>query len=494
VQEAASDPPCQGEGRAAPLSGAIASLARTRGARLLALLPALVLAGCSAGVVNAQRQLEELHARGDYAQAAAFLEGESVVKAYEADRRGGKDTVLWELERGATALANDEPARAITLLNSAEERTRYNYERSAGEFLSSWVLNDTAPEYLTAAYEDQYVNVLKILAYLDLGQIDGKATAEARRFSDKARYLRDTFGRYFKAVNAEAKERYGSQEGSVRVGDERLRRYAAAAEPPEFIESPLGAYLSAISFLKTPGEAEAQRGAARRLLDAIEQQGALIGEVDRAAFESLPDLPPREVNVLAVAFSGRGPVKDKEQFGPIFLWYTTVNIVLPRLVVLPSQVTGAWLETSGGERFDLHLVEDMSRVAAENFERQMPGIYSRTMIRVVAKATAVGVATVATDESVGHNGHNDGGAAAAQIAVRALGFLYMALSEDADVRAWTMLPGQARVAHVKLPPGTHSVRVVYTTRAGTTIPMGWREINITADPFELTTLVEHVPD
>lgn len=467
------------------------------GITFLSVIPIFIGGGCSSGVANAQRELEMLHARGEYAQAADFLDGEPVVRAYEADRRHGKDTVLWELERGATALAMDDPAQAIRLFNNAEERTRYNYERKTGEILSTWVLNDTAPEYLTAAYEDQYVNVLKILAYLKLGEIEGRATAEARRFADKARFLRDFYGRYFKAINAEAAEKLsgsggGSGGNAVRIEDERLRRYAMADEAPEFIESPLGAYLSAIAFLKTEGEAEAQRSAGRRLLDAIAQQGPLIGAVSAGPFEGLAEAAPRDVNVMTVAFSGRGPTKEKEQFGPVFLWYTSVNIVLPRMVTHPSTVTGAYLETSGGERHDLHLVEDMSRVAAENFDREMPGIYNRTIVRVATKAAAVGVATVATDHSV--RNQDDSGALAAIIAVRALGFLYMAASEDADVRGWTMLPGQARVGHFKLAPGVQNVRVVYTTTGGTTIPQPWREIQASDQAFGLTTLVEYRPN
>lgn len=466
-------------------------LARTLGC-LLSAVVVILLTGCTAGVVNAQRNLEVLHARGEYGQAAAILDEPGTIKAYEADKKAGHDAVLWQLERGSTALATRDPAKAISLFNAAEERTRYNYERSSGDILGSWVLNDTAPEYLAAAYEDQYVNVFKILAYLQLGQVEGKATAEARRFSDKARYLRDVFGRYFKAANADSKQRLAEKNASVRVDDDRLRKYSRATEIPEFIESPLGAYLSAISFLKTSGEAQAQEAAGRRLLDAIAQQGNLIGDVRREPFESLPTATPRDVNLLAVAFSGRGPVKEKEQFGPIFLWYTTVNIVLPRLRPLPSDVSGAYLETSDGQRMDLALVEDMSRVAIENFERQMPEIYSRTMARVIAKAVAVGAATVATDVGTRHS--DSGAAAAAQIAVRALGFLYMWGTEDADLRAWTMLPGQARVAHVRLPAGEQRVRLVYTTRSGATIPREWRDVAVTDDPFQLITIVEHVPN
>lgn len=447
--------------------------------------------GCSSGVENAQRQLDMMHVRGDYPAAAKFLEDPQTVKAYEADRPNGKDMVLWQLERGAVALAEGDGARSITLLSRAEDRTRYNYERSSGDILSTWVWNDTAPEYLAAAYEDQYVNVLKILAYLEMGQIEGKATAEARRFSDKARFLRDAFGRYFRAVNQETEKKYARDAASAKFDDPRLQRYAKAADAPDFIESPLGAYLSAISFLKTSGEADAQRGAGLRLLDAIGQQGRLIGDVDPQPFQSLPELRPSDVNVAVVAFSGRGPTKVKDEFGPIFLWYTTIKIVLPRLRQNPSEVVSAYLEASDGQRHDLNLVEDMSRVATENFERQMPEIYQRTMLRVFAKATAVGAATVVTDESTRRS--DSGEAFAAQAAIRAIGFLYMWLSEDADIRGWTMLPGQARVAHVKLPPGTQNARVVYRTARGTTIEGKWREIHVPSTPDGLVTIVEHTP-
>lgn len=459
-----------------------------------------LLAGCGSGVGGLQKNLEAMHARGDYALAAQFLDEPDTLRTYEANRPDGRDVVLWDLERGAVALANDNCEQAIKVFNHAEERTRYNYERSSGEILSTWVFNDTTPPYLASPYEDQYINVMKMLAYLRLGQVEGKATAEARRFADKARYLREQYGRYYKTVSDETRSRFAKDQGEARFDDDRLRKYATAGPPADFIESPLGAYLSAIAFLKTPGEAEAQRGAAQRLLDSLRQQGPLVGDADPKNFADLPDAAPSSVNTLVVALSGRGPVKDKEEFGPIFLWYTTIHIVLPRLVPLRSSINGAYLELSDGTRHDLFLVEDMSRVAIENFERQMPTIYQRTMLRVFAKAAAVGVATVATDASTRGN-RDRGGAAVAQLGVRALGFLYMWLSEDADTRGWVFLPAQARAAHLKLPVGTQRVRVVYTTRSGSTIPQAWREIQIApGKPGDagggsgLTTIISHNPN
>jgi hypothetical protein len=104
----------------------------------------------------------------------------------------------------------------------------------------------------------------------------------------------------------------------------------------------------------------------------------------------------------------------------------------------------------------------------------------------------VGIATIATDETTRRQ--DDAEAAAWQLGVRALGFLYMWLTEDADTRGWTMLPGSAWVGHFKLPPGPHYARVVYTTAAGSTITEAWRTIEVPDDPFGLATLVEHCPN
>ena len=68
-------------------------------ALVVLLLGAAALGGCS-NVARFQPRLNEYHARGDYAGAAALLDSEPTREAY-----GDQSGLLWHMERGSVALA-----------------------------------------------------------------------------------------------------------------------------------------------------------------------------------------------------------------------------------------------------------------------------------------------------------------------------------------------------------------------------------------------------
>src|SRR5687768_5304909 len=129
--------------------------------------------------------LESLHTSGNFIAAAATLDDPKVKAQY-----GEKNLLLWTLDRGALALACDEQDRAIELLEDAERTIEMQREKSAGDVIGQWTINDTASKYVAEPYEDMYVNVLKLLAQLEAGRVQGGATVEARRAASKADMLR----------------------------------------------------------------------------------------------------------------------------------------------------------------------------------------------------------------------------------------------------------------------------------------------------------------
>jgi hypothetical protein len=59
-----------------------------------------------------------------------------------------------------------------------------------------------------------------------------------------------------------------------------------SADGGHFVESPLGAYLSAVTFMYL-GDGGNQQVAAKRLLSCISEQRKFVGSVDPAKFQSL---------------------------------------------------------------------------------------------------------------------------------------------------------------------------------------------------------------
>jgi hypothetical protein len=255
----------------------------------------------------------------------------------------------------------------------------------------------------------------------------------------------------------------------------------------EFIESPLGTYLTAVTFLKT-GEPAMHEVASRRLQTAIEAQHALIGPVDPARFSGLEAMRQDEANVLIVAISGRGPRKVARRIGPIPVFEWPVYFELPELVGGVAEAAGARLALDDGTTVDLALVEDMRSVAMANHQRQLPLIYARTFLRSSAKAATAFALTKTWENNSKRGSERDIAAVVGTLA----GLAFVGFTEKADLRCWELLPGQAHVGLVKLPAGEHTARVEYLSTAGGVIYSGpWKTIAAGDRPADLTTLVEH---
>jgi hypothetical protein len=256
------------------------------------------------------------------------------------------------------------------------------------------------------------------------------------------------------------------------------------------------------------GDRSNQAVAARRLIDSIRLQSEIVGPADPADFEGLGDRRAADANLLVVALSGAAPYKVAQRFGPIVILDWPIYFELPVLVPCEQHAAGARvivapplsetraqtldespLASAPAEppaetylSYELSFVEDMSSVAQENHEREMPFIYARTLIRASAKALGSFAATQAVRGST----DND----LAVIGSIIGGMLFVGLTEKADLRSWIFLPGRADVGLIDLPPGLHRIRVEYLAPGGAVIYTSpWEEVAVPEDG--LATVVEH---
>lgn len=447
------------------------------------MLPAALLCACTSSFDAAQARLRAEHQAGDFASAAETLDDPETIDAF-----GNRSRLLWLLDRGGVALANSDAARTVRTLEEAEKRIEAQRELTPSEQASQWIVNDSVVPYVAQPYEDIYINVFKMLAQLERGNLDGGATVEARRMANKSNILRDQYLRETRALQDKSGAGYAAAERSGAA-----QRFATPTGG-EFIESPLGTFLSAITFMKV-GDREFQRVAGRRLLQAMETQPKLFPDIDPRAFNSLSDLEPSSGNVLLVALTGCGPYLVARREGPIAVFSFPVYFELPELKLRGSAVSAVRIEVqdSTGTIRDggsLQLVENFGAVAAENFRRQFPLIYQRTMARYLVKAGA----TVIASEAVAQT-QNDSGT---QWMIRSIGGLIglavLGATERADVRYWEFLPAKAFVGMLTLSPGSHRVRLHYFDNGGRRVAESpWREVAIPDGPVanQLTTLVEN---
>lgn len=474
-----------------------------------------LLAGCRSSFEIHREDIRRLAERGDYAHAAAVLDEPCTQRLY-----GDKNRLLYLLDRGGVALALGDDAETIALLERAEAMMEV-YRKTAGDEIAQWLINDTAAPYRGEPYEDLYVNVLKLLAQLEAGNIEGGATVEARRLATKADVLRDRYLVYSNRVKEEADPRIQSRLGSG-GGWSGGGGLVTHNEEGRFVESTLGTYLTAVTFMEA-GDRSNQGVAARRLIDSIRLQSEIVGPADPADFEDLGERRADDANLLVVALSGAAPYKVAQRFGPIVIvdWpiYFELPVLVPgeqhaagaRVIVAPapseagaqalddqsdaSSATDASKPAPGGPTgiapepaaetylsYELSFVEDLSSVAQENHEREMPFIYARTLIRASAKALGSFAATQAVRGST----DND----LAVIGSIIGGLLFVGLTEKADLRSWIFLPGRADVGLIDLPPGLHRIRIEYLAPGGGVIYTSpWEDIAVPEDG--LATVVGH---
>jgi hypothetical protein len=117
----------------------------------------------------------------------------------------------------------------------------------------------------------------------------------------------------------------------------------------------------------------------------------------------------------------------------------------------------------------------------------LPLIQARTVTRYLLKAGA----SVALTEMARRQAR-DRNQGLVQIGGVLAGLALLAATEEADLRCWIFLPGQARVAFLDLPPGRHRLRVAYEGYGGGTVfTSAWKDVDISA--AGLTTIVTHYP-
>ncbi len=431
------------------------------------------MGGCFGAFDHHRLEIRTELETGDYDLIAQDLDDPAIRATYDDGNE-----LLWALDRGSVALALDDAPTAIDVFNQAETTMDTRRRQHPAETLAAILISDRLTPYLGEPYEDIYVNVMKMLAHLEEGRIQGGATVEARRLATKVDLLRDE---------------YLSQEGRIQFmsrqpgGTAQIFRNnpVATTSNGEFIDSTLGTYLTAVTYLYT-GDRANQAVAARRLREAIEAEGDLLSQVDVRHFKDLGSREPEDANVLVVALSGQSPEKRAEAFGPLIIDGTPIYFELPVLrnpirQIVAARVVDEPLPAGPRHNTELHLIEDLGLVAYENHRRQLPLTYLRTVLRAMAKSIAIRAVQHAAREE-----HDRRPETLATIS----GLLLLAATERADLRGWTLLPGQAHVGLLSLSPGRHRLTVEFLDSRGTVIfHSPSRDIMAGARP--LTTLVEH---
>ena len=417
-------------------------------------LHAAFLTGCA--FQDHRFTVSSLVKNGNYKQAITELD-----RARREGLYDDNNILLYDLDRGTLALIENDTDTAFDRFEDAETTIERNFTRSLSNDLASYLLNDQILPYSGEPYEDQYVNVFKLLIQLKRGRIVNGATVEARRLIDKVdlQYERYVTIKQKLLDDPDLQETMQQYSGAELVETEDEGR---------FLESTLGTYLSIITWTLAD-EPDFQHTAIQRLLSAIRMQKQFMPGVEAENFTSLTKrFGHQPLSLLVVAFTGHGPSKRAETLRLGLVGKYALKVEWPALVLHPSRVRSVRVRIDGNAPVTLPMVENMAGVAAETYRRELPLIRAKAIGRAVFKSIARYAVIESAEEYREHRreeGKKNAGDDLLLFTANVLG-IFITETEQADLRHWASLPGQAYASVFTLEPGEHTVTTEFLDRQG----------------------------
>lgn len=491
---------------------------RTR--RLLALALALALLPGCAGVLRSYdiapsgltRTEEELRralrtGRADSALVQQLLAGE----------RSPGDELLRALQGGITAYYAGRYQESGALLDVAAALSEERVTKSVSRSALALITNDGALPYEPSRTERLLIPYYGALAYLRQDDLEG-AAVEARRLAallqeyegdvadDEQRLhatLRYVAGAIFEAYGDrnDAAVSYRHAAGLGPLDTALVRVPADSGDVVVLLDHGFVAHRveQSLNIMLVPDELHRLRDGEPHLRLAFGNElagrvmthaGTGVGRARRATYVPAPDnlvavlaadraercREPRprgratgKGTTLPAGADSTGAVQqvstrvpsaptcddDDEDDSPYLL-----RVAWPAYRWTSAAPSGALVLRSGGETGAAVVYADVSEAVAHDFERELPLIVARTLVRGAAKAAITRSAEKKLEEK-----HETLGRL-----VGILGNVGNVLLERADTRSWHLLPGSIGVARVRLPVGEQPVMVRLAD--GRELPLG----------------------
>jgi uncharacterized protein len=326
------------------------------------------------------------------------------------------------LERAIVLQAQGDWADSAKDLSAAEnELEMIDLKLDTVGKIGTYVYSSSAEEYRAPPLEKVAVNVVNMLNYLSMQDLQG-AAVEARRY-------------------------------------QVMRDYVENLGVVDYPRGRIGAYLAGFVF-EHLGESER----ALRYYQDVQADSKLASLEEPIARRAVS---PSTGEVLVVIGTGRTPIKVPKKIpigaaigiagtaitgDPAVLQHSAFKVVVyPELQPVPSQVTGAKVQI-GDHDVPTELVTDVAGEVTREYEKIKPLIIGSALTRMIARA--------AISEGAMAAGRNAGGAGEVAGIVAGLSAEALLVGLDKpDTRSWTFLPASVWLARMVVPAGSHEVVV-----------------------------------
>lgn len=413
---------------------------------------ALATAACSqAGLINHYHEMRPSLVMGDWQAAAAKME------AGKEDPYGENDRVMYWLNLGTILHYARNPEASNAVLVQAEAAMQEMFTTSISSEASKVAVNETMSAYEGEDFEKVLVYLYTSLNKAWQGQMQD-AVVEARRADELLKkmlvaydkegeggtvYKQDAFmlwliGLYYE-MEGSFNDAYIAYKGAH---DAYSSDYASTfgAVTPSFLAEDI--YRTALlAGLAADGEAWKEKGATGASLEAVQTSGEIV----------------------VIHGNGEAPSKRELRFDDQMPDGYVMSIAMPEFVAQTPNIAYAEV-TVAGQTVRSELAEPLTSIVLKNFEHRLPAIKARAVARAVVKYLATKGAEAVGGETLGFITNLAG-----------------SLTEAADLRSWTLLPAELRVARIWAPEGDHEVEIAYFTASGARLPRTER-YNVSVKP------------
>jgi hypothetical protein len=359
-------------------------------------------------------------AKVESATAKRDLDG--AVKSLDELKLTGADEVLHHLNKGTLLRLQGNYAESNKHFDVAKGMMEKLNAISVTEQVASVAVNDTTKAYEGLPSEQLMLYSFEALNYLQMGDIDA-AAVEARQFEVKQGLIAKK--------NADAK-------------------YLSGA----FVR-----YLNGMVY-EAAGERDSARIEMEKAVDGYKSQNSGFG-VPQALVADLSRLKagkPAPSEIVFILHNGLGPslsevtvrvANPKPQNGSALL-----SLAVPKFAKRSVPVARVELKVDSATASS-EVVEDVNDIAEKSLNDRLPVITARAVARMIVKNVATGEAKKKTKDQ-GMAGLFMGLAMDVGTAV----------SERADTRTWSLLPGVINMARLPMSPGKYDVTATYYSQNG----------------------------
>jgi len=420
--------------------------------RILLIIFSLALWGCSSlqNYTLRTAPARTSIAAGDFQSALAM---------FPDDSARGTDEILVRMERGMVLqdlgqfdLSSVEFEKAAQKIQENEARAVISASKTFSQ-AESLIINEQVMPYEGQDFEIILLHALNAMNYLMRGDLEG-ARVEVRRSYERQKNLSE---RHEKELEEAGKEPLsGDWDTSLEQADPLA--YSSLKEKAGGVYSvyhnAFASYISALVY-ELVGEPDEAYIDLKKALQAYPSNPSLqkdllrlsrkLGyrddqEIWKKRFGNTGNVPRDSIDVFVIFSYGLAPYRMPVKI-PIPISHGFTFAAFPVYGFSPSAIDRAQVD-AGSSTESTSAVFDVDAVAARNLLDDYPIIFAKQVARSYLKAKA-------TSSLRKH--HGEAGAI--------MGFLFSAVTEQADLRAWSMLPKQIQAARLFVPRHAQDITI-----------------------------------